>query len=345
MRKDNGKVTLKDIARETGLSVATVSRVLNQGDRFYSDDTERIVKEAAKRLNYQTNLLAKGLKTGNSFSIAFLVPQLDDFYNHVLQGVFDYVKERGYSVSALSSDYNGDQEDLNIQHIIGRQYDGVVVVTGFLREERNEHPGKVFGNIPLVMADCEKGGEEIASVSLNVQEACMSAVEHLISFGHRRIAYFSAPPRFDTLKRRYQGYLDALEKHGITYDPSIVFFDEALERTDYDEFYRLMKRILQNRNYTALFSMSDYAAVAAIRVVSEQGQRIPEELSIIGFDNIPFTQFTLPPITTVSQNSYQVGRQSAELLINLIQGRRLKSRRLNCELIKRGTVGYLLDNV
>ena len=339
MSKAGQKITLKDIAKETGYSLATVSRVLGNGDRFFSDETEKIILEAAQRLHYRPNLLARGLKTGNTFSIAFLVPQLDEFYNHVFQGIHNYMSSQGYSVSTLSSDYNPVQEDINIQHIIERQYDGVIVATGFISKERNKHPQKVFGDTPLVMTEYEDRGEGIRSVSLNVRDAVYQVTEYLIGLGHRKIAYLSAPERFDTLSERYKGYRLALGKHGIEVDRSIVFFDEALERTDYDEMYRLMKRVLSHREFTAIMSMSDYAAIAALRVASDMGLRIPDDLSIVGFDDVPYTRYTVPPMTTVSQKSYIAGQESAKMLMGLIQGTPVKNARLNCELEIRGSSG------
>lgn len=339
MSKTGQKVTLKDIAKETGYSLATVSRVLGNGDRFFSEETEKIILEAAQRLHYRPNLLARGLKTGNTYSIAFLVPQLDEYYNNVYLGIHNYMSKQGYSVSTLSSDYNQIQEDVNIQHIIERQYDGVIVATGFLSKERNLHPKKVFGDTPLVMTEYEDRGDKILSVSLNVREAAVQVTEHLIGMGHRKIAYLSAPDRFDTLSERYKGYRLALSRHGIELDSSIVFFDEALERTNYDEMYRLMKRVLSHREFTALISMSDYAAIAALRVASDMGLKIPEDLSIIGFDDVPYTQYTMPPLTTVSQKSYIAGQESAKILMGLLQGVPVKNTRLDCELVVRGSSG------
>ena len=139
------------------------------------------------------------------------------------------------------------------------------------------------------------------------------------------------------MSERYKGYCLALSRHGIELDPSIVFLDEALERTDYDEMYRLMKRILSHREFTAIMSMSDYAAIAALRVASDMGLKIPEDLSIVGFDDVPYAQYTKPPMTTVSQKSYIAGQESAKILMGLIQGMPVKNTRLDCELEIRGS--------
>lgn len=332
-------ITLKDIARDTGFSITTISRVINRSNRFYSDETEQCILESVKRLNYKPNLQARGLRTGKTFSIAYLVPQLDDYYNNIYSGINDYMSRAGYSVSILSSDYCETQEKINIQHIINRHYDGVIVATGFLSKKINSHPQNIFGNNPLVMIECKNRGEEIAIISLNVRDVCRKTTEYLISLGHSRIAYLSAPARFDTLIERYDGYLDALAANQINLDESIVFFDQALERTDFDEFYKLMQRILNRAEFTAIIIMSDFAAVAALRVALELGINVPDDLSVVGFDNIPFTQFTTPTITTVAQNAYSVGSTSAEMLMDLIRGKPVSNRSLNCELIIRGSSG------
>ncbi len=335
----NRRTTLKDIAEKTGYSIPTVSRVLSNGDKYYSDATAKIILEAAAKMNYMPNMIARGLKSGKTYSVVLLVPQMDDFYDSIFSGIQGYLGEKGYSVATLSSDYSEEMEETNISHIRNRNYDGVIVATGFLNQQYNRNPRTVFGDTPLVMLERTDHGDGIPTVSLKVREACCEVVDYLVSQGHRRIAFLSAPPRFDTIEERYLGYQDGLRKNRIPLDKKLIVFDKVLERTDYAAFYNFMKQILSKREYSAIISLSDFAAFASLKVAQQMNIRIPEDLSIVGFDDLVYTEFTVPSLSTVSQNAFQVGRLGGELLLKKLQDEPAESVEVDCRLLIRESVG------
>ena len=145
-------------------------------------------------------------------------------------------------------------------------------------------------------------------------------MEQLIALGHKRIAYASAPCVFPTLAERYQGYEDALKAHQIPVDPSLVFFESGLGKTDIGHCYSAMDRILHNRDFTALLVISDWAAMAASNIIQKKGGRVPDDLSIIGFDNMAFTEYVAPKLSTISQNSETVGKIGMMMLLDQIEG-------------------------
>jgi len=161
------------------------------------------------------------------------------------------------------------------------------------------------------------------------------AVNHLIGLGHKRIAYVSAPCRFETLQARYNGYKRALSDSSIELDPDLTVFDKVLETAQLHDCRNLMDSILKNKDFTAMFVMSDWAAYTALHVARENGINIPEELSVISFDNMPFTEFTQPPLTTISQNSLDIGKTSIDLLFDLINGKPSGNITVTAELVLR----------
>lgn len=183
-----------------------------------------------------------------------------------------------------------------------------------------------------------KERDGIASVGINVEELNKNATEHLLALGHKRIAYVSAPLRFDTLEYRYKGYRRAFEENGLKVDPSLVFFNSEFELTRYNECYMAMKQIIENHHFTAVLVMSDWAAFTAIGVAKAKGLRVPQDLSIIGFDNLPFTEFSEPKLTSISQNSLQVGKQSALLMFEMLEHNKCSNVMIEGEVIYRDSV-------
>ena len=335
------RVSIKDIAAYTGYSIATVSRVINGTNKFYSEKAKIEIEEAIRKLGYHPNILAKGLKEGRTRTIAYLVPQIDDYYTSVYIGMQNEAYLHGYSIVVISSDYNINQERVNISHIIENNYDGIIVVTGLLNEESNENLAEIFAGIPVVLIEGMHSYENILQVCVDVESVCERAVNLLIELGHKRIAYLSAPCRFETLRYRYQGYVKALKKHEIEPDPSLIFFDSGLELSRFKDCYAIVHAVLQKSDFTAMFIMSDWAAFTAIRVANEMGLRVPEDISIIGFDNLPLTEFTQPALTTISQNSEILGTYGIQLILDKLEGCDVEDVFLDADLIIRQSVAQV----
>ena len=332
------KATIKDVARESGCSIATVSRVINGVNMYYSQETREKVEEAVKKLNYTPNLNAKGLKESRSFNIVYLVPQMDEYYVSILNVMQEIANQKGYSVFILSSNYSEEQEAKHIQHILEKQYDGVVIATGLLNQKYVERIDEIFKGIPTVILEGITHETQIPTVFVNVRKLCYKAVEELIALGHQKIAYVSAPCIFHTLTERYSGYEDALKEHNIPIDKSLVFIEKGLEKTDFKDCYNVMDKILRNREFTAMLIMSDWAAMVASSIVHEKGGTVPEDLSIIGFDNMAFTEYVIPQLSTISQASEVVGEKGILMLLDQIEGKEVGNTLVEGSLIMRCSV-------
>lgn len=337
-KKSDKRTTISDIARETGFSTATVSRVINRTNTYYSEKTRKTIEDAIRRLNYKPDMMARGLKERRSYSIALLVPQIDEFYTGLYNRMNATAIPLGYTVILLSSQYSLTTEKHHIALIREKNYDGVIVATGLL--DAGARVDELFPQTPVVMIESDRVGPNVSCVSANVDELCRQAAQHLIDNGHRQIAFISAPLRFETLEARYRGYRQALEQNGIPLDGSMVYFDDELERASYTGSYQLMRAILQRRNFSAMLVISDWAAFTAIKAAKEMSLRVPGDLSIIGFDNLPFTDFAEPPLTTVSQDRELFGETAMQLMLELIGGKPARRVVVDGSLVYRQSVTH-----
>jgi DNA-binding LacI/PurR family transcriptional regulator len=330
------RTTISDIARETGYSIATVSRVINQTNTSYSEKTRKKIEAAIERMQYKPDMIARSLKERCSYSIVLLTPQIDEFYAVIYSSMNTIAVEKGYSVTWLSSQSNLKIQDYNLSLIRDKNYDGIVIATGLLGEQRDIR--EQFGFLPIVMIESTTEIQGISRVYVNVEDLCSDAVKYLVSHGHRDIAYISAPLQFDTLRDRYKGYRRGLEECGIHFNESLVFFDSELTRSDYEGSYRLMRSILSNRRFSAMLVISDWAAFTAIKAARQLAIDVPQNLSIVGFDNLPFTNFCDPPLTTVSQNQQALGENAMHMILELIDGKPARAACIHGEVVYRSSV-------
>ncbi len=331
-------ITIKDIAVETGYSIATVSRVLNKTGIFYNDATRVKIEEAANRLGYSPHTYAKSLKAQKTNNIAYLIPQLDEFYSSIYIGMQEAARNRDYSVIILSSNFDSLIEENNIKSILGRSYDGLIIATQLINDN---HLNRLKETLPIVSIEKFTETADIPYVAIDDEEITKKAVEYLLQLGHNRIAYISAPLDLMTLRDRYNGYLRALMGRGIQADESIVYFTDVLKKTDFQKHYNYMMELLIGKDFSAVMIISDFAAVTAIKAASELGIRIPGDLAIMGFDDIPADEFTIPTISTVSQDKYKLGYESVNMLFDILDDKPVQNLIIEANLKIRGSTGQI----
>lgn len=342
MKNDQKDTTIKDIARITGYSIATVSRVLNKVGQYYNEETAKKILQAAKDLNYSPHAIAKGLKSRRTYNIAFLVQQIDDFSAEMYLGMQDAANEFDYSVVIMSSNYDKNQEIWNINRLRAQRYDGIIIATGLVNEDL-VHDLK--SKYPIVMVDRITTDTDIPYVSINDEEITYKAASYLLGLGHEKIAYISAPLRMVTLTKRYAGYTRAFQENNIPFNPDLCFFESFLERTDYKRCYEFVKDIVKKCDFSALMVISDLGAIASLLAFHDMGLKIPEDVSIMGFDNIPYSEYCIPPLSTVSQNKYEMGYQGCKMLIDLLEGKQVQSKTIDAELVIRSSTGVPANKI
>ena len=306
--------TIQDVAKAAGVSVATVSRVLNKSSSV-SAETEKLVLDAIKQLDYRPNLLGRNLRRTETRLVLALLPNISNpFYSKVVKGIEDIGHKNGYNVMLCNTDADPDREKLYLDLLKNRLADGVIFMAPCLSREELTGIGQRF---PVVQCCEYKEGAKVSHVSIDNFAASQKAIRHLVSLGHRRIGLISSKNDFLSTRHREEGYRKVLLDAGLEPDDSLVVYGHY-------SFYsglRAMNGLLDLKDRpTAVFCISDSMAVGAIRAARERGLRIPQDLAVVGFDNITFAAMCSPMLTTISQPKYDLGATAMELLLKQIRG-------------------------
>ena len=331
------KITIKEIAKETGFSIATVSNVINKTGKFYSSDTESIINKKIKELNYTPHAIARELKRQKSKTIGYIVPYTDSFYNEILEGIQDYAFANGYSVALYSTNYNEAQEDILIQNTLEQRYAGLILVQGLMEENKIR---EINEKIPMVVIGSLKKSEGVPLICINNYEISKETTKFLISLGHRQIGFICGPLSIAIEKDRFDGYIDALQEEGIKIDTSLIFEDKNVVMNNLEDGYEMVSRIIkENRSITALFITSDIISCVAMKAITDCGLKVPEDISVCGFDDLTISKYLNTPLTSIQQHASNLGSKSIELLVKRINGEKWENYISKGELIIRESTG------
>jgi len=327
--------TIKDVAKASGVSVATVSRVLHNLSG-YSEKTKQNVLKAVEELGYQPNAIARGLINKRTQTIGVLVPDVSSsFSSEILHGIEQVANDKGFSVIMCNTDEDGKRTLKYLQVLGEKQVDGVIFTSGSLEDEYYKLLKQM--RVPVVLVNTLSHKHAIPYVKVDDRQASYHATEYLIRKGHRDIAMICGTIT-DTIAGvpRLEGYRQALEDHGLEYMESRVGYGNF--RLDMGR--EAMKKLLDEAPpFTALFAASDEMAIGAMGVALERGLKIPEDMSIIGYDDLVFSRMVFPPLTTIHQPLPMMGRMASEMLIQLIEGTdQVSSSIVSHQLIERQTV-------
>lgn len=305
--------TIQDVAKAAGVSVATVSRVINNSPSV-SGNTRDTVMEAIQKLNYQPNLLGRNLRRTETRLVLVLLPSIaNPFYARVVKGIEDVAHKNGYNILLCNTDAEQNRERIYLDLLKSRLADGVVFLAPELSQEELTGIGR---NYPVVQCCEYKEGAMVSRVSIDNFGAAYKAVRHLTGLGHRRIAMISARNNFLSTLRRQEGYRQALMDAGLERDETLIRFGDY----GFNSGLRAANQLLALKERpTAIFSISDIMAIGAIRAARECGLCVPDDLAVMGFDNISFASMNHPKLTTISQPKYELGCVAMELLLSQIR--------------------------
>lgn len=320
-------VTIEEVAAHCGLSVATVSRVLN-GHNSVRPVTAQRVQEAIRALNYTPNQSARNLRRNESRIILALAPNFSNpYYSRILTGIGDQSQSLGYSVLICSTASSAENEQRFLRLLEGHRADGAI----FLGCRKNfEWLGEYAARFPLVQCCEYVPGLEAASVSIDNMTASRETVQYLIGLGHERIAMIGAANELISSELRREGWRTALSEAGLSVPET--YYAEADADYSFASGRLAAEKLLSNAERpTAIFCVSDILALSVIAAAGERGLRVPEDLTVTGFDDVDYTTMFHPYLTTVSQPCYEMGRRSLTLLLDMIEGRAAKLGRLFME--------------
>jgi LacI family transcriptional regulator len=336
--KRSGAVTIRDIARQTGVSVNTVSRALT-GKYDISAKTKARVLAAAKRLGYTPNLMARSLVQGRTRTLGLLVTDCTHpFYATLIREVEKVAAGSGYALLLATSNEDVVKEAAGIRLLTERRVDGLLLSPVSV-EAPHIRRGLSRARLPSVLLARRPTAYKGAFVGTDNVEAAKLAVRHLIELGHRRIAHVTRSDPVASAVERLEGYRQEIERAGFGYEAPLV-----LEAPQTVEGGRTAAgQILQQAPApTAVFAYSDLQAIGILLGLREAGVNVPKDMSVIGFDDIEFARYMTPPLTTVAQSVDQIGRISAHLLIDILEGRAHRtphSHLLPGSLVVRGSTG------
>lgn len=306
-------ITIKDVAKTAGVSTATVSRVLS-GRGPCTVDTKQKVFEAVEKLKYQPNGIGRSLRKQQTCTVIAVFPDITNpFFAQIIRGMEDEAHVHGFQLILGNTDNSQSRSDNYIKLLSERRADGIIWATARISKEELQHVQQIA---PLVLA-CEYMQEGMyASISIDNEKAAYEATSHLIRLGHRHIVHMAGPMEISIIRDRLHGYMKAMKDHGL----QAISISEG--EFSISAGRRMITQLLQKSSYpTAVFAASDTIAIGAVLQAKEQGLRLPDDLAVVGFDDIEMAQVVDPPLTTVWQPQYEIGVESMRKLILMLQGK------------------------
>ncbi len=313
------RITMDEIAKLAGVSKATVSRVLNDSECGVGEQTRVRVKKIAEELGYSVEQTEKKKNVSFTRYIALILPDITNpFFADLAKSVEQSLRRKGYSLVLANTDFSEDNEAAQIRELMVKRLEGILLVPSGIRA-REEHDLPRRYQIPMVLVDRKlEGISDIPGVYSNNEYASVISCEHLIRKGARDIVFISGPLNVSTSIERFEGYKAVLAQHSIPFRPEMCRHGSYTVESGYNAVLELERSGI---SYSAILAANDLMALGALKAVREFGYRVPEDVQIIGFDNIEFSQYCEPSLSTMQQPTFDMGAKAVELLTGIIEKR------------------------
>ncbi len=332
------RTTLKDIAKLAGVSPKTVSRVINN-DNYVSKDTKSKILEIIEKNDYIPNIAARSLVIKRTRTLGLIIPNLENpFYSRLSRGVIQTAERDNYSIIVCESKFDNLIGEKYLRMLIERGIDGLLIATLDLENIFVDKLLKI--KMPFVIMTCKIEKPEVNYVIANDYEAGRQVVEYLISLGHRRIAFLKGPNVYSS-NERFKAYRDVMEKNKLEIKEYFIT-GQILDKND---AYKEVKSLLtMHKDITAIVGNNDYTTLGAIKAIYELGLRIPEDISIIGYDDIDIADLLSVPLTTVHYPKFRCGEMATKLIIDMLENDKYESKKiiLDTYFVKRKSCGPII---
>ena len=310
------RVTIKDIAHKLGITPSTVSRALAGNPRI-SRKTREEVMSAAREMGYEPNVIASSLRKGKSDTVGMIVPGISrSFFSSVISGVEEILNSAGYNLVIIQTNENLHKEQQAIQTLLQNRVGGVIMSLSVQTTDFSHIEKVVKRGIPLVQFDRVAAGIPGPKIVNDNFTGAYLSVKHLLKNGYKKIAHFSGSLGINVYRERLEGYKAALEEAGIKYDGRLVFENSITRETG----KRNISVAVDKLGADAVFSSGDFSALGALEGLKELGVKVPEEFGVTGFANEPFAELMHPALTSVEQNTREMGNKIAQSVIKLMNG-------------------------
>ncbi|NLG84543.1 MAG: LacI family transcriptional regulator, partial [Firmicutes bacterium] len=315
--------TIKDVARLAGVAPCTVSNTLN-GTGYVAKATRERVLAAVRELGYQPSAIARGLKLGRTNMIALIIPTIStSMFSEMIEGIEEVATATNYHLIVCRSARDPNRELTYLNLFRDGRVDGII-----LAAPRVDDPcfaEIATAKVPVVLVGGKAPGEDVPSVVVDNRKGASEAIRYLLELGHRRIGFINGPLTVFDSRERFEAVKDTLGKAGVPFDEHLYIEGDFTQSSGYAAAREIMSR---GARPTALFVGCDTMAIGAMQALKDMGFRIPEDVAVVGFDDIKYAQYFEPPLTTVRQPAYQGGSRATKMLLNLIEGKSLPRKHL-----------------
>lgn len=334
MSKEN--ITIKDIARELGISPSTVSRALKDHPDI-SQSTRDAVNELAERWNYRPNPIALSLKSGTSKTIGVIIPDVVHyFFSTVISGIEDVVYQRDYNMILCQSNELWEHEVKNIKTLLASRVDGILASVAKTTTDFRHYRSILEKDIPLVFFDRAVEEIDTDSVVIDDETGAYKAVNHLLRMGKKRVVHLTGPTQLAIARNRLSGYIRAMKEYRLTPGD-----EDMIKCDDIESAERIIPGLLKrNPRPEAFFAVNDLTAAQTLMIIKRHGLRVPEDIAVVGFTNSQIATLTDPGLTSVDQKGFEMGQEAARLLIDRIENQRrgpVQNKVIVSELVVRGS--------
>ncbi len=326
-------VSIYDIAKKAHLAPSTISRALQDHPRIGAETKTR-VRALAEEMGYVPSTIARSLAANQTWTIGMVVAAISDpFMGRIVEGVEQVAIGAGFNVF-LSTSQNDRQREIAVVDVLQqRRVDGIIVVASHLFDDGRRYYNRL--EVPIVIIDEQEPGGDVRSVAVDDFRGARLAVGHLLALGHRRIGYAGVSNRPRSNRYRLNGYLDALQAAGISPDPALIFAADYIE--DHAKRGEASLEPLRAAGATAIFCYNDMTAIGLLSACYKVGLSIPDDLSLIGFDDIDMAAYTIPPLTTIRQPRLELGQRAMQMILDLLAGQIPENQVIDGELVVRQT--------
>jgi len=321
---------IQQVAKQAGVSVATVSRVLN-GQNSVSARTRVKVEDAIRKLNYEPSMLGRNLRNSESRIWLVLIPSISNpFCLEIIKGIESVAISQNYSILLCETDSNPERENTYFDLVRKKMADGIISMDPAVNVETLK---KLAEKYAIIQCSEYAEGSGIPYVTIDNEEASYRAVKHLIQIGHEKIALINSDEKYLYARQRKMGYRRALEEYGLQLNEEYIIHAQHLS---FESGQQVMKKILHLQDRpTAIFAVSDLLAIGALKEINAQGLNVPSDIAVVGFDKIDFSNMTNPTLTTIAQPMRKMGTVAAKMLIDRIRGEEVDNVILDHELVIR----------
>lgn len=321
--------TIKDVARRAQVAISTVSYALNNKKKLKKETIDKIIK-AAQELNYQPNLTARSLKTKKTNAIGVIVPDLSNmFFTEIIKGIEDVISKNDYTIILCCTYEDSNKENNYLKTLINKDIDGLI----FVGTGKNQSISMEKTGLPIVIVD-RKIGKNFVSVMVDNKKGGYLATKHLLDKNRNEIYLFTGPLSVNTYFDRMSGYIQALKEYSLDHNESLIVECNV----DYEGGYNSVEKLIHDKKpINAIFATNDLIAIGAIKKLIKCNYKIPLDVSIVGYDDIPTASMINPELTTIRQPKFIMGKKSAELVIDMINGKKIENAHIimEPELIER----------